>query len=151
MRWFQSWLAKKRQDPSTLNIVALITDEQDRALLADVSARNQWQVHFTDSSTEAWRILNQLKAPVVLCDRDLPANDWRHAVRVLGSSPHRGCAILLSRVVDDYLWNEVTASGGYDVLCKPLREPDVVRAVKLAWSYWNTANNRHDIRPFRTA
>jgi len=134
-----------------MNIVALITDEQDRSLLAEVGARNQWQVHFTDNSTEAWRMLNQLKAPVVLCDRDLSGNEWRHAVRVLASSAHGACIILLSRVVDDYLWNEVTGSGGYDVLSKPLREQDVVRAVKLAWSYWNTAANRHEMRPFRTA
>jgi hypothetical protein len=42
-------------------------------------------------------------------------------------------------VVDTYLWNEVVSKGGFDVLSKPLREDDVVRAVRLAWSYWNSA------------
>jgi FixJ family two-component response regulator len=41
-------------------------------------------------------------------------------------------------VVDTYLWNEVVRTGGFDVLSKPLREDDVVRAVRLAFSYWNS-------------
>ena len=47
------------------------------------------------------------------------------------------CILLISRVVDDYLWNDVVMSGRYDVLRSPLREDDVVRNVRLAWSYWN--------------
>jgi FixJ family two-component response regulator len=46
--------------------------------------------------------------------------------------------MLVSRVADDNLWNEVVCNGGYDVLRKPLRQPDVLRAVKFAWSYWNS-------------
>jgi len=44
--------------------------------------------------------------------------------------------------VDDYLWNEVVRRGGYDVLSKPLREEDLMRAIKLAWAYWNSAARR---------
>jgi len=49
--------------------------------------------------------------------------------------------MLISRVADDNLWNEVVCNGGYDVLRKPLRQPDVLRAVKFAWSYWNSARH----------
>jgi FixJ family two-component response regulator len=83
--------------------------------------------------------LHKLKAPVVLCDRDLPGKGWRGTVEDLASSPHRACIILVSGVVDTYLWNEVVRTGGFDVLSKPLREDDVIRAVRLAWSYWNSA------------
>jgi hypothetical protein len=60
-------------------------------------------------------------------------------VEDLASSPHRACVILVSGVLDAYLWDEVVRTGGYDVLYKPLREDDVVRSVRLAWSYWNSA------------
>jgi len=60
----------------------------------------------------------------------------------LSSSRHRPCVLLVSRVVDDYLWNEVVRRGGYDVLSKPLREEEVARAIKLAWAYWNSAARR---------
>jgi FixJ family two-component response regulator len=95
-------------------------------------------VLFADTCDQARAALDQLKAPVILYDRDLAGGDWREVVQALASSPHRTCVILISRVVDDYLWNEVAQKGGYDVLLKPLREEDVVRAVRLAWSYWNT-------------
>ena len=120
-------------------IVALVVDEQDRGLLAGVAARNQWAVHFADTCTQAWTVLNQRKAPIILCDRRLPGSDWRDVVYRMALSPHHACAILLSHVVDDYLWNEVIRVGGYDVLSTPLREDDLVRSVRLAWSYWNTA------------
>jgi hypothetical protein len=52
------------------------------------------------------------------------------------------CIMLISKVVDDNLWNDLVSNGGYEVLRKPLREEDVLRAVKMAWSYWSTAVKR---------
>jgi FixJ family two-component response regulator len=86
--------------------------------------------------------LHKVKAPVVLYDRDLPGKGWRGTVEDLASSPHRACIILVSGVADAYLWNEVVRTGGFDVLSKPLREDEVVRAVRLASSYWNNAKYR---------
>ena len=51
------------------------------------------------------------------------------------SSSGGACIVLISTVVDAYLWNEVVRNGGYEVLAKPLREEDVAKAVRLAWSY----------------
>jgi FixJ family two-component response regulator len=56
---------------------------------------------------------------------------------VLATASGGACVLLISTVADDNLWNEVVLNGGYDVLRKPLREADLLRAVKLAWSYWN--------------
>ena len=112
---------------------------QDRRLLTEICSRNRWHLLPTDTCEDARTALDKLKAPVVLCDRDLPGRGWRQTVEDLASSPQRACIILVSGVVDTYLWNEVVRAGGYDVLSKPLREDDVVRAVRLAWSYWNSA------------
>jgi FixJ family two-component response regulator len=120
-------------------IVALIIGERDRALLTNVAIRTGIDIRFTDSCSEAWTIANQLEAPVILCDRDLPGAEWRDVMQILASAPQRPSVILTSRVVDDYLWQEVIHNGGYDVLRKPLREEDVVRSVRLAWSYWSSA------------
>lgn len=133
-----------RQDPpanpsSAVPVVALIMGGQDRALLTNIAIPSGIDVRFTDSCSEAWTVANQLEAPVILCDRDLPGAEWRDVLHILASAPQRPSVILTSRVVDDYLWQEVVRHGGYGVLSKPLREEDVVRSVRLAWSYWSSA------------
>jgi DNA-binding response OmpR family regulator len=128
-----------RAATANITVIGLAFTDKDRGVLADVCSRKQWNVLFADTSDQARAALDQVKAPVILCDRDLAGGEWRDVVQALASSPHRACVILISRVVDHYLWNEVVQRGGYDVLLKPLREEDVVRAVRLAWSYWNTA------------
>jgi len=50
--------------------------------------------------------------------------------------------MLASKVIDDYLWNELVSCGGYEVVRKPLREDEVCRAVRMAWSYWSSAAKR---------
>jgi FixJ family two-component response regulator len=120
-------------------VIGLVLGYEDRRLLASICSRNRWNLLFADTCEEARIALHRLKSPVVLCDRDLPGRGWRGTVEDLASSPHRACVILVSAVVDTYLWNEVVRTGGFDVLSKPLREDDVVRAVRLAWSYWNNA------------
>jgi len=59
-------------------------------------------------------------------------------VRSLAALPHRPVVILLSKVADEYLWNEVFRIGGFDILARPLRIEEVRRAVGLALSYWRS-------------
>jgi len=127
-----------RSSLAPINVIGLVTSNEDRRLLTEMCSRNRWHLLFTDTCEEARIALHKLKAPVILCDRDLPGRGWRETVEDLASSSHRACIILVSEVVDAYLWNEVVRTGGYDVLSKPLREDEVVRAVRLA-SYWNSA------------
>jgi FixJ family two-component response regulator len=99
-------------------------------------------LHFAESCEEAWAVANQLAAPVVLVDRDWPGAGWRTIVESLVTLRHQASVILVSGVVDDYLWQEVIRLGGYDVLSKPLRTDNVARVVKLAFSYWKSAPKR---------
>jgi DNA-binding NtrC family response regulator len=140
-----TWLWRSPADRSALGpitVIGLISSEVDRRLLAGICSRSRWNLLFVHTCEEARIALHKLKAPVVLCDRDLPGREWRGTVGDLASSPHRACIILVSGVVDTYLWNEVVRTGGFDVLSKPLREDEVIRAVRLAWSYWNSAQCR---------
>ena len=100
-----------------------------------VSIRGQWDLVLTGSCEEALEALQKMRAAVILCARDLPGVDWRHALEKLSSSRPDCPIVLTSSVNDEYLWDEVIHKGGYDVLSKPLQEDLTVRAVNLAWSY----------------
>jgi DNA-binding response OmpR family regulator len=123
---------------SRITIVSALLDDQDRSLIAEVCVENQWDVFFVKTCAEARHVSEQIKPHIILLDRDLSDGNWRSSVSACASSAAGPCTMLVSRVADDYLWNEVVSNGGYDVLRKPLRRPDVLRAVKFAWSYWNS-------------
>jgi CheY-like chemotaxis protein len=155
-RVFTSWLLDGlRQRPHTVEscslpnrsgahgsartpVIALTASQHDREILMAVSCRGLWDVHFADSRVQAWEIVHRFGSPVVLYDRDWPNAEWRTTVHTFASCPQRPCVILMSRVADDYLWQELIRCGGHDLLAKPLRPDDVNRALKLAWSYWNS-------------
>jgi len=120
-------------------IVALVVSDYDREVLNYISNREPVDIHFAESHVDALEAMNRLNSPVILYDRDWPNAEWRTTVQALASSPHRSCVILASRVVDDYLWQELIRCGGHDLLAKPLRADDVARALKLALSYWRSA------------
>jgi len=124
---------------SRITIVSVLLEDQDRSLIADVCYQNQWEVFFAKTCAEARQVSEQIKPHIILLDRDLADGDWRDALSACASSSAGACTMLISRVADEYLWNEVVCNGGYDVLPKPLREQTVLHAVKFAWSYWNSA------------
>jgi FixJ family two-component response regulator len=121
-------------EPGRIRVAGLVVDDRDRASLSSLEEHDHWQVHIEDNPSLT--ALSKLESPIIIWDRDLTGGDWRNIVHALASLPQRPCVLLLSRVVDDYLWNEVVRVGGYDVLSKPLKEAEVVRVVRLAWSYW---------------
>ena len=121
-----------------ITIVSILLEDRDRSLISEVCLQNQWEVFFARTCAEARQVSVQLKPHIILLDRDLADGDWRSALSACASSSQGACTMLVSRVTDDYLWNEVVCNGGYDVLPKPIREQDVLRAVKFAWSYLNS-------------
>jgi DNA-binding NtrC family response regulator len=121
-----------------VSILALLTEEGDRRLLAAAANRNHWVLAFAGGYDEARLQLEKIQQPVVLCDRDSLERDWCSVVEGLATCSPHSSILLVSKVADDYLWNEVVRRGGYDILSKPLEEDEVVRVVKLAWSYWNS-------------
>ena len=127
------------EDRPPAAVVALAAFNRDREVLTSISRHGPWDVHFADSRVEAWEIVHRLRSPVVLYDRDWPNAEWRTTVHTFSVCPQRPCVILMSRVADDYLWQELIRCGGHDLLAKPLQADDVHRALKRAWSYWNSA------------
>jgi DNA-binding NarL/FixJ family response regulator len=106
--------------------------------LKNFGKQEPWALEFTNVCEEAWHVANQLRAPVILCARDLPETDWREAVGTLSALPHRPVVILLSKVADEPLWSEVFRIGGFEILAKPMRADDIRRVINLALSYWQS-------------
>ncbi len=125
--------------PGRVPIVALLAGEDDRGVLAHVSAGEPWDVHFTASFEAARDAAHRFGAPVVVLDRDWPGAEWRTVVHELARASQRTCVILVSGVADEYLCQELIRSGGYDVLAKPLHAAALARVVKLALSYWEAS------------
>jgi DNA-binding NtrC family response regulator len=129
MNWWRSGTGEK------IPVLAIACEELDRKSLVAFSIRGQWDLVLTGSCEEGLEALQKMRAAVILCDRDLPGVDWRHALERLSAARPDCPIVLTSSVNDEYLWDEVIHKGGYDVLSKPLREDLTVRAVNLAWSY----------------
>lgn len=119
-------------------IVAILAAEEDRSLVSELCAASDWDVSFAGTRQEAHAALDRAKAQILLLDRNVAGDDWREAMSSFAASSDRACIMLVSRIVDTYLWNDVVRNGGYEVLAKPLQADHVSRAIKLAWSYWNT-------------
>jgi len=121
-----------------ITLVALVLSEWNRAVLSRLAKEHRWEIHFALTSVEAWEVLNERKAQIFLFEREVEGGEWRGVIRNVTAAPRLVCAILISDVTDDYLWNEVVRWGGHDVLVAPLREENVLRAIRLAWLYWNS-------------
>lgn len=120
-------------------VIALIVSDQDRDVLSTVSAQEAVDVYFPKTRVDAWDDMGRLSSPVILYDRDWPNAEWRTTVHSFATSEQRPCVILMSRVADEYLWQELIHWGGHDLVTKPLRAEDVSRTLKLALSYWKSA------------
>jgi len=132
---------KSSQPPALIpvRVVALVVEPSDRDLLRAAATTNQWHIAFANSAAEAQTLLTKSQVPVLVCDRDLLAPDWGSDVEQLSAVSPRTCILLVSKVADEYLWNEVVRRGGYDVLYKPLQQDELIRGVKLAWTYNSSA------------
>jgi len=121
-------------------LVCVLPAPADRDLLTDLSRRQCWETFFAATRDDARDAIRRLQPQIVLLDRDLEPADWRYSLSSLAAASNGACFLLVSRVVDEYLWNEVVSNGGYDVVRKPLIEADVARNVKLALSYWTVTH-----------
>src|SRR5579864_8227564 len=121
-------------DPQ-IKLVAITQDSREREALREISSVCGWGVFLADSSSSAVSLLEAKRIPLVVCDRDLPCEDWRTILTRIAFLPHPVCLLLASSVLDERLWMEVLAHHGYDVIPKPLRLEQVARAVNFAWSW----------------
>jgi DNA-binding NtrC family response regulator len=126
---------ERRSREERVNLLAVMNADADFATLSEVAGRMNWSVTLTANSESALESAKSASFAVILCDRDLTGN-WKGLLReFIRSAPH-SAVILLSSVNDSLLWEEVTSSGGYDVLRKPLCVETVGPLLSRAVTYW---------------
>ncbi len=125
-----------RQQSRGMAVLAVTASETERRTLEHVASVRNWDLRFASGNEEAIRVLREHAFAVVLCDRDVLGENWRAHLDAVHSACAAASIILISRVYDDYLWNEVIRHGGYDILTKPLQEGRVESAFASALLRW---------------
>jgi FixJ family two-component response regulator len=98
----------------------------------------QWTPIRAGNWSDMFKLVRQVDAPVVLCDRDLPGLEWQKGIPRLVSASSTPCLILLSDVSDPYLWDELVQHGGFDLLTRPFQREGVLAMLDFAYTHWKT-------------
>jgi len=125
--------------------------DQDLCTLADILDSTEWKLcpgtrwnlAATDDVPSAAARLQDEKVPIVLCERESVAGNWKDVLESVSRISAPPLMIVTSRTADEYLWAEALNLGAYDVLSKPYHPAEVVRVLSMAWLHWmnrRTAN-----------
>jgi DNA-binding NtrC family response regulator len=133
--WFSDWFKKRNlaaEPGDQLRILAVSIFLDDRFVLERIGNLRGWQLCFSRSPKDAFRLASQSDFDVILCDRNQPGYPWREVMDGLAASSPRSCIILISPKKDDHLWWDVLNHRGFDVLIRPLRDDHVLRMIDAA-------------------
>jgi DNA-binding NtrC family response regulator len=114
----------------------------DRVELRRILAHSKWKLRVRTACREALAFLRHNRVPVVICDGELTASNWRRMLQEGAGLPDAPSVIVSSRLADERLWAEVLNLGGYDVLCTPFDAGEVMRVCWLAWQFWQRQRAR---------
>lgn len=122
-----------------IRLLAVTQDAEEWRRLREIADTSNWLLLWARSCDAAVELIQRDSISLVICDRDVPGEDWRAVVRRIASLQPPVCVLLASSVCDEYLWKEVAQHGGFDVVAKPFDPDRVARAVKLAssWRGWS--------------
>jgi DNA-binding response OmpR family regulator len=104
----------------------------DVFLLERLAKHQAWEVRFTTSSQEGFRLASQSHFELILCDCNQAEYHWRGVIERLAASSPQSCILLVSPVSDDYLRRDVLQQGGHDVLVRPFGEESALHSVQAA-------------------
>ncbi len=126
--------SESRIPAGPVRVVVITPDARDRALLARIADQFGWTFTAVTSTASAIGALQPNAAHLVICDRDLPDEEWQDALPKLAAAPQVLGVLLASTVADDYLWDEVIKHRGFDVVVKPYDAEQLHRIVTFAQS-----------------
>lgn len=118
-----------------MRLLAVTHNAREWKPLEDSARQQGWVLFWAHSCDAAIGVLSHCAIPIVICDRDLPGEDWREVLRRIHAFHEPACILLASSVSDEYLWREVVQNQGFDILTKPFQAERLVRMVNLAWSW----------------
>ncbi len=141
-RWFSSAPAaggnattRLCDNPGSVRLLAILPGAGDAEQLRGVVEQLDWSVSIAGTESQAMALLQGEPITAVICDQDLPDEDWRDVITRIAALPHAPCVLLASRVMDQYLWNEVIQCRGYDVVSKPFQREELRRVLSFALSF----------------
>ena len=142
-RWLPFTNSKERprhadsaeESRAAVRLLAILPETQDAEQLRRVAAGLGWTVAIVGTPAEAMVRLEREPVTAAICDQDLPQEDWRVVMNRIAALPKSPCVLLASRVMDQYLWNEVIQCRGYDVVSKPFQSEELRRVVAFALSF----------------
>lgn len=137
--------AARTRAPRHVGVVAVSPVEDDCINLAHLlldgkpflGTRSVWTVTAAATPELALDLLQRKEAAIAVCECDRAPDAWRELLRQFAHLPHPPCLIVTSRLADDYLWAEALNLGAFDVLSKPFRREEVVRAFTSAWLHFS--------------
>lgn len=124
--------------PGAIRLLALTRDAEEWESLQHITEAENWILFWAHTSSRAHEIVARYHVPIVICDRDLPGEDWRDVVASFSRVRPPVCSLLASAVADEYLWRELVHNRGFEILTKPFDASKVVRTVRFAinWRGW---------------
>ena len=125
--WHLRNMGKGAEARATL--LAVFGQVEDRRSLEPILSPCEWEVIWTRTSAEAVTAARRTAAPIIVCDERFADGEWKELWNELGKLPCPPEFILASRLADERLWAELLNLGGYDLLTKPFRAEEVIRAV----------------------
>jgi DNA-binding NtrC family response regulator len=132
-RWLKNGDTQAAQPPEECISLLFVTQaDEDSEQLRRIARDLGWIVRVARGTSEAVNSLQEDPASVVICDHDLPTEDWRQMVSRMAALPRSNCVLLASGVMDQYLWNEVIQCRGFDVVSKPFQKEELRRTVTFA-------------------
>lgn len=126
-------LAQRQQDASVL---AIMPREEDRSFIQGILSEMNTPIYCAVSAGAARMFLEHNRAAVLICDSDLPEEDWRElASQVLKHVPAPGF-ILVCPPTDRGSASDALRRGAAQVISKPFKGPDVLAALAVANRRW---------------
>ena len=117
-------------------------EPEERSLLRHLLRGFRWTLHEARNCREAVRTLLRFSIPLVLCDCALPDGTWQDLLNHAALLQRPPLVVVMLHEADDILWADVLASGGFDVLMKPLCQSEVAHVVQSALLRLNSALDR---------
>jgi len=111
-------------------LLAVSSDPKDLEVL-ELHLRG-WSVRRAASCADALAMLKQSACDVILCEKDLPDGGWRDLLAGLGLLRDALPVVVMSRAADESMWADVLRDGGFDLLAKPLEDPEICRVIPSA-------------------
>jgi DNA-binding NtrC family response regulator len=123
-----------RQPSRSIDVLTISDNPTLSVYLSGLVHKTGWAVARARTCDEGISFLRKNRAAVAVCEESLPDGFWHDSAAAFRSLPEAPALVVVG---DDYsLVHDVLASGGFDVLVRPLRESDVVWTIASAWHAW---------------